>query len=157
MENRERRARSKQAKMAREHLPEAAVNLSAAALIWLFGVLVFLPTAERIDTAGLPAIVSLIILFSFSFFLIRGSKGLGVFLDAASDLLAYEWTRRRKKKRAKTLEEKTKRGVKATLYGVAIIIVYLLYSPLLVTLHPAINGIAIIVTIFGILWILLQK
>ncbi len=152
-----RRSHSKQSASVKEYLPEIAVNLSTAALTWLFGVLVFLPIAARIDPVGLPMLISLIILSAFSLFLIKGSKGLGNVLNAASDVLAYEWTRRRKGSKEKNLMEKTKMRIKVALRSATIVIIYLLYSPLLVTIHPAINGIAVIITIMGILWTLLKK
>jgi len=151
------RPRSKKAATAEEPLPEITINLSAATLTWLFGVLVFLPIAVRIDPVGLPILISLIILSAFSFFLIKGSKGLRNVLDAASDVLAYEWMRRRKTKKEKALKERAKRRIKVALHVATLVIVYLLYSPLLATIHPAINGIAIVITILGILLTVLKK
>lgn len=148
------KARTKEAATSKEHIPEMAVNLSVAGLIWLFGVLVFLPMAVRIDPAGLPVLISLIILSFFSFFLIKGLQGLGKVLDMASGVLAYEWTRRRKGKKEKNLKERTERRIKVALQVATIVIVYLLYSPLLATIHPSINGIAIILSILGILGII---
>lgn len=140
--------------MAEEFIPDIAVNLSTAALIWLFGVLVFLPMAVKIDPEGLPILISLITFCAFSLFLIRGLRGLGRVLDAASDVLAYEWTRRRETKKETDL---TKGRMRLALKVGIVIIIYLLYSPLLLALHPSINGIAIILSILGIVWILLKK
>jgi len=132
-------------------LPEIAVNLSAALLIWLFGVLVFIPIALGIDPAGLLLPCSLIILLGFSFFLFRGSRGLRDVLDAASEVLAYKWARRRRSR----LEE-VERKVRAALYSATILIFYLLYSPLLAGIHPSINGVAVILVILGVLSILFR-
>ena len=132
-------------------LPEIAVNLSAALLIWLFGVLVFIPIALGIDPAGLLLPCSLIILLGFSFFLFRGSRGLRDVLDAASEVLAYKWARRRRSR----LED-VERKVRAALYSATILIFYLLYSPLLAGIHPSINGVAVILVILGVLSILFR-
>ena len=134
-----------------EILPEIAVNLSAALLIWLFGVLVFIPIALGIDPAGLLLPCSLIILLGFSFFLFRGLRGLRDVLDAASEVLAYKWARRRRSR----LEE-VERKVRAALYSATILIFYLLYSPLLAGIHPSINGVAVILVILGVLSILFR-
>jgi len=132
-------------------LPEIAVNLSAALLIWLFGVLVFIPIALGIDPAGLLLPCSLIILLGFSFFLFRGSRGLRDVLDAASEVLAYKWARRRRSR----LED-VERKVRAALYSATILIFYLLYSPLLAGIHPSINGVAVILVILGVFSILFR-
>jgi len=157
MGNKDSGTHHKQAATTREPFPEIAVNLSVAALIWLFGVLVFIPMAVRIDSAGLPVLISLIILSSFSFFFLKGFKGLGSVLGSVSTVLAYEWTRRRKGKKEKNLTERTKRRFKVALHVATIIIVYLVYSPLLAMMHPSINGIAIILSILGIIFTILKK
>jgi len=151
------RVRSKKAATAEEHLPEITINLSAATLIWLFGVLVFLPVAVRIDPVGLPMLISLMILSAFSLFLIKGSKGLGNVLDAASDVLAYEYVRRRKGRKEKNLMDKTKIRIKVALRAATLVIICLLYSPLLVIVHPSINGIAVVITLMGIVLTILKK
>lgn len=133
-------------------LPEIAVNLSAALLIWLFGVLVFIPIALGIDPARLLLPCSLIILLGFSFFLFRGLRGLRDVLDAASEVLAYKWARRRRRSRLEEVERK----VRAALYSATILIFYLLYSPLLAGIHPSINGVAVILVILGVLSILFR-
>lgn len=143
---------------AAEVLPEIAVNLSAAVLVWLFGVLVFLPMAIKIDPKGLSLICSLVILLAFSFFLIRGIRGLGKVLDAASYVLTHEFLRWRRMEEGLTERmERMNTRFRVTLHVATIIIVYLFYLPLLLTIHPAINGIALILTILGILWTLLKK
>ncbi|OYT44970.1 hypothetical protein CW711_05265 [Candidatus Bathyarchaeota archaeon] len=133
-------------------LPEIAVNLSAALLIWLFGVLVFIPIALGIDPAGLLLPCSLIILLGFSFFLFKASRGLRDVLDAASEVLAYKWVRRRRRSRLEEVERK----VRAALYSATIVIFYLLYSPLLAGIHPSINGVTAILIILGVLSILFR-
>ena len=131
-----------------DDLSENVENLTAVALIWLFGVLVFLPIAEGIDPTRLPIPTSLMIFLALTFFLLRGLKRLGDFLDVASELLAKEWLRRRKE--GWDLK-KTKSRLRVLLEAATILAVYLLYSPLLTRIHPSINGIAIIITLLGIL------
>lgn len=151
----EDRTRRERNSIAEEILPESAVNLSVAMLVWLFGVLIFLPLASEVDPSGLLLLCDLIILLTFSTFLFRGSRGLKEMLDIASRVLAYKWIKMRgvKESRTKCVERK----VKATLYSATIVIVYLLYSPLLVGIHPSVNGIAIILAMLGVLSILLRE
>ncbi|HDJ04601.1 MAG TPA: hypothetical protein ENF85_01245 [Candidatus Bathyarchaeota archaeon] len=95
---------------------------------------------------------SLIILLGFSFFLFKASRGLRDVLDAASEVLAYKWVRRRRRSRLEEVERK----VRAALYSATIVIFYLLYSPLLAGIHPSINGVTAILIILGVLSILFR-
>ena len=151
-----KRVRFKKPSKAHENLPEIVVNLSASALIWLFGVLVFLPMAKEIDPKGLSILISLIILLAFSFFLFKCSRDAGKVLEATSDILTDEWIQRRNVEE-QNLKKRTKKRIKVALKASTIVLIYLFYSPLLATIHPSINGIGIIITILGILWIVLKK
>lgn len=155
MEDSDSGVKPSRAGRGRESLSDSAVNLSAAALTWLFGVLVFLPMARRIDPRGLTLFLSLIIFSAFTLFLIKGLKGLGAALDAASMVLSHEWSKRRELEEEQLV--KMRERFKVALRVAALIILYLLYSPLLLTIHPAINGIALIITLLGIIWILARK
>lgn len=135
-----------------EELPQSAVYLSASALIWLFGVLVFLPLAEEIDRGELSILVSLLIFSACCLFLIKGARGLVQALDVASSIFAQKYEQARGVKSLK----KTRRRMKIALQAGAMSVIYLVYSPLLSRFHPSINGVALIVTGLGILWTLLK-
>lgn len=134
-------------------VPEMATAFLTAFLIWLFGVLVFLPLARRVEPSNLPLIVSVIILLPFTRFLFKGLRGLDKILDRLSKRITHELVSRRDLKKKLS----TEKIVRAVVYTVAILIIYLLYSPLLSAIHPSINGIAMVVTIMIIFWILLSK
>jgi len=127
---------------------DSIVYLSTAALVWLFGVLVFLPLAEDINPDRLPRLLSLIVFLAFSIFLVRGLKGFSIFLDAASKSIASELAQRGKLDETDIKEKR----IRAALEAASLVVIYLLYSPLLFSFHPSINGIAIILTLLAILW-----
>ncbi len=137
----EKEARSKLSIIAREQLPNTLTNLFAAVLIWLFGALVFLPAAYRIAPRGLPLACSLIILTGFSIFVFRAFAGLRLLLDATSDVLAYEYIKRKK---TNFPIEKPKTAVRCILYITAALVLYLLYSSFLVAIHPSLSGLVLI-------------
>jgi len=138
----------------KENLPENIVNLLTAALIWLFGVLVFLPMARRVDPKGLSILCGIIIFAAFTVFLVRGLTGFGETIRRLSEPLAQEW-----KKRKKETEDKieTRERINTLLQMATIIIVYLLYFPILRTMHPSINGLTLIITVLTMLFTLIKR
>jgi len=149
----EREARDKLISTAREHLPSTLINLSAAVLIWLFGALVFLPAAYRIEPRRLPLACSLILLTGFSIFVFRAFGGLRLLLESTSDVLAYEYTRKRK---TKIPIERLKTVVRCVIYVVATLILYALYSPFLAAIHPSLSGLMLITIVLWIFWMLFK-
>lgn len=127
------------------------VNLTIAALIWLFGVLVFLPLAKDINPKNLPILITLTVFLAFSIFLIRGLKGLSSILDVASKSIASELN-----KKGKLADIKEER-IRMILETASLVLIYMLYSPLLSSIHPSINGIAIILTLLAVLWTVIKK
>jgi len=146
----EKEARDKLSIIAREQLPDTLSNLFTAVLIWLFGALVFLPAAYRIAPRQLPLACSLILLTGFSIFVFRAFGGLRLLLEATSDVLAYEYTRKRT---TKISIERLKTMVECLIYVIAVLILYALYSPFLVAIHPSLSGLVLIPII---LWIFLM-
>jgi hypothetical protein len=149
----EKEARDKLISSAREYLPGTLLNLFTALLIWLFGVLVFLPFAYSISPIGLPLACSLIILTGFSIFIFRSFVGLRPLLDSTSDFMAYVYRRRRK---VKVNVESLETAGRYVSYVTTAIILYLLYSPFLVAIHPALNGLVLIPVILWIFWTLFK-
>lgn len=149
----EKEARDKLSIIAREQLPNTLTNISTAVLIWLFGALVFLPAAYRIAPRQLPLACSLILLIGFSIFFFRAFGGLRLLLEATSDVLAYEYTRKRT---AKISIERLKTMVGCLIYVVAVLILYALYSPFLVAIHPSLSGLVLIPIVLWIFWMLFK-
>lgn len=150
----EREAREKLISVSREHLPVTLMDIFIALLIWLFGVLVFLPAAYQITPRGVPLAISIIVLIGFSVFVIRAvNSGLFLLLDSTSNVLAYKYNRW---KNPKLSIEKLKDTFKNVVYVVAALILYLLYSPFLLTMHPSLNGLVLITVILWIFWTTLK-
>lgn len=149
----EKEARDKFISIAREHLPSTLINLSTAVLIWLFGALVFLPAAYRIEPRGVPLACSLILLVGFSIFVFKAFGGLRLLLGSTSDVLVYEYMRRRK---AEIPIEKLKTVVRCVIYVVAALILYALYSPFLAAIHPSLSGLVLILIVLWIFWMLFK-
>ena len=138
----------------KDNLPDNILNLLTAALIWLFGVLVFLPMARRVDPTGLSLLCSSIIFAAFTVFLVRGLTGFGETIRRLSESLVQEWTKRKKETEDKI---KTRERINTLLQMAMIIIVYLLYFPILRTIHPSINGLILIITILMLLFTLRKR
>ena len=145
----EREARDKLFSIAREQLPSTLINVSTAVLIWLFGVLVFLPAAHLITPRGLPLACSLILLITFSIFVFRAFGGLQLLLKATSDVLAYEYARRMK---TKIPIERLRIVVGCLMFVAAILVLFALYSPFLVAIHPSLSGLVLITIVLWIFW-----
>lgn len=128
---------------------DAVVYLTASLLIWLFGALVFMPMASRIEPTRTPVICSLIILIPFSISLVKGYSGLGGLLDAAAEALTQEWMKSKAERRGSM--EETRRRFRLLLELVALLVIFLLYSPLLSAIHPSLTGIAAIITLLAAL------
>ncbi len=133
----------------RRSLPSATVNFSAALLVWLFGVLAFLPTAARIEAVRLPLVISIVIIVPFTLFFYRGLKGLGDVISVASRIFTNEWMARGQARSP----EQVRAVFSGALYIAVLVAGYLLYSQLLTPIHPAINGIAIILLVLAVVWI----
>jgi hypothetical protein len=149
----EKETREKLISVAKDLLPNTLSNIFTAFLIWLFGILVFLPVAYSISPRGLPLLCSLIILVGFSIFIFRSFDGLRPLLNSTSDFLAYVYIRRRN---AKVKVERLKTAGRSVSYVITTLIAYLLYSPFLVAIHPALNGLVLIPIILWIFWTLFK-
>jgi hypothetical protein len=146
----EKEAREELQLVSKKYLPNVVTNLLVAFLIWLFGVLVFLPAANQILPQRIPLAVSLVILIGFTIFITRTiNKGLPKLMDSASNVIAYDYINWRKTQLA---IEKLQPTIKSIILAVASLTLYLLYSPLLITVHPSLNGLVLIPIVLWILW-----
>jgi len=132
---------------------DGIVSLSTATLVWLFGVLVFLPLAEDIDPGGLPILVSLVVFVAFTVFLVRGLKDFSNLIDTASETMVKRLIRRKRRDRTRRMRIR----IRIALEAASIAVIYLLYSPMLSRIHPSVNGIGTIIALLGIGWILLRN
>ena len=133
-------------------------NLSAAFFIWLFGVLVFIPIAETINSQT-KFLVNLIIFIPFTILLLKAIPGVKRLSEIFAVVLARKF-----KFTSYVKEDEQIIVFKKLLHIVFIIITYLFYFPFLNNFHPAINGIVLIVALlwsflllFGILQIILKS
>lgn len=150
----EKEAREELQSISKEYLPNVVTNLFVAFLIWLFGVLVFLPAANQILPQRIPLAVSLVILIGFTIFVIRTiNNGLPKLMNSASNVMAYDYINWRK---TQLSVEKLQPAIKSIFIAVALLTLYLLYSPLLITLHPSLNGLVLIPIVLWILWTTLK-
>jgi hypothetical protein len=150
----EKEAREELQSVSKEHLPNVVTNLLVAFLIWLFGVLVFLPAANQILPQRIPLTVSLVILIGFTIFVVRTiNNGLPTLIDSASNVMAYDYINWRK---TQFSIEKIQPTIKSIFIAVALLTFYLSYSPLLITIHPSLNGLVLIPIVLWILWTTLK-
>lgn len=125
-------------------------GLLTALLIWLFGVLVFIPLAESLSWQ-VRMFVSLSFFLAFSFMICKITPGVKRLVDAFSLFPAkkYGVARGLSYENAVTL-------FRYATYIVASLILYALYFPFLINLHPAISGITLILVFVLAFFLLLR-
>jgi hypothetical protein len=150
----EKESREKLFSLSKKHLSKVLISLFTAFLIWLFGILVFIPFAQQILPQRIPLAISLTIFVAFSFFIKKSyDNGLLKLLDSTSDVLAYEY---KNWKKSETSIQKLKPIIHNIVYVLTVILLYLLYSPLLTIIHPALNGLVMIPIILWIMWTIIK-
>jgi len=138
------------AQCLRSHGPATFHNFLAALLIWLFGVLVFIPLANSLDLqTGL--LCSLVVFTAFTIFMYRAAPGFKKLIDTFSFLPARKYGLKRgiNQKDALTL-------FRYIFYIIFVLIVYLLYFPFLTSFHFAISGIVLIVILIWTFFLALR-
>ncbi len=128
-----------------EKLYTFVFNVLVAVLIWLFGVLILIPLTNLSIYWDLRLIVSFIVFFSFSLFMIRGLKYLDEMLDFVSWYINYKWSEGRElnQKHEARSKELWRKGLDVLM----LVLIYLFYSPILLNLHQAVNGVALIIIV----------
>ena len=125
-------------------------NILSAFLIWLFGVLVFIPLANAINWQT-RIFCTLIFFSAFTLLVMRTLPSLKKLIDAFSVFPARKYC--------------LKKGIsyenslvlfRYLLYIVSAIILYLLYFPFLTGFHPAISGIVLILLLIWIFFLALR-
>ena len=125
-------------------------NLLAAFLIWLFGILVFIPLASSINWQT-RAFCSLIFFIAFTILVIRALPDLKKLIDAFSIFPARKYGIKRGLSYENSLIL-----FRHLLYIISAVIVYLLYSPFLTNFHPSINGIVLILVLIWLFFLTLR-
>jgi len=123
-------------------------RLLAALLIWLFGILVFIPLAESLNWQT-RTFVSLLFFLAFSFLTFKTLPSVKKLIDVFAFFPA------RKYGVTKGLSyESTLILFRYLLYIICSLILYGFYAPFLIDFHPAVNGIiliAVLILIFSLI------
>lgn len=125
-------------------------HLLSALLIWLFGVLVFIPMAAS-TASNVELLCTLIILVSFTAIILKTIAGSKKLIDAFSYIFARKYVVK------KGWEYENAVVVsKRIFYSTFATILYLLYFPFLVRIHPAVSGIGLILVVVFVLFLALE-
>jgi hypothetical protein len=124
--------------------------LLSAILIWLFGVLVFVPMASSIGWNA-ELVCTLIVLVAFTLLVARAISGFKNLIDAFSVFPARKYLIKRGLTKENALVVS-----KQILYMLSIVVLYLLYFPFLVRLHPAFSGIVLILVVIIVFFLALK-
>lgn len=121
-----------------------------ALLIWLFGVLVFIPIAAQLNWQA-KTFISLIFFATFTALILRILPNLKKFVDAISVIPARKYFLKKGLNQIESLIVS-----KQVMYIISLVILYLLYLPFLFNFYPAVAGVALIIVIIWIFFSLLQ-
>jgi hypothetical protein len=124
--------------------------LLSAMLIWLFGVLVFIPLASSIGWNA-ELVCTLIVLVAFTLLVSRAISGFKILIDAFSVFPARKYLIKRGLAKDNAVVTS-----KQILYMLSIVILYLLYFPFLVRLHPAFSGIILVLVLILVFFLALK-
>jgi hypothetical protein len=138
------------AQCLRSHGPATVRDLLAALLVWLFGVLVFMPLANSLNwQTGL--LCSLVIFSAFTVFMYRAALGCKRIVDAFSFLPAKKYC-----SKWGINQEDALTLFRYTFYIALALIAYALYFPFLTGFHFAVSGIVLIVVLIWIFFLALR-
>lgn len=124
--------------------------LLSAMLIWLFGVLVFMRMASSIGWNA-ELVCTLIVLVAFTILVSRAISGFKNLIDTFSVFPAQKYLIKRglAKENAVTVS-------KQILYMLSIVVLYLLYFPFFMRLHPAFSGIVLVLVVIVVFFLTLK-
>jgi hypothetical protein len=137
-------------KTLRLHGAKTLHLLLSAMLIWLFGVLVFIPMASSIGWDA-ELVCTLIVLVSFTILISRAISGFKILIDAFSVFPARKYLIKRGLAKENAIVVS-----KQILYILSIVVLYLLYFPFLVRLHPAFSGIVLVLVVIFVFFLALK-
>ncbi|XRO77691.1 hypothetical protein ACO3VM_03950 [Methanocaldococcus sp. 10A] len=134
----------------KENVPQIIISLVIAGLIWLFGVLVFIPIADMLGNpylfglTALKPIISAIVFIALVYVFLKIVKDFGELMDGVADIIASKLARGR------ITDDKLKRyrrGLRALAYLIVAIIAYLFFLPIIAGMSPVIAGIVLIILV----------
>lgn len=125
-------------------------TLLSAFLIWLFGILVFIPLASSLNWQT-TVFCTLIFFITFTILILRALPSLKKLIDAFSILPAKRYCL----KKGVSYENSTVL-FRHLFYIILIVIFYLLYFPFLANFHPSISGIVLILALIWIFFLILR-
>ncbi|XRO74718.1 hypothetical protein ACO3TA_04820 [Methanocaldococcus sp. 28A] len=139
----------------KENIPQIIIRLVIAGLIWLFGVLVFIPIADMLGNpylfglTALKPIISAIVFIALVYIFLKIVKDFGELMDGVADIIASKISGER------TTADKLKRyrrGLRGLAYLIVAIIAYLFFLPIMAGMSPVIAGIVLIIlVIWGVI------
>lgn len=134
----------------RSDAPTVFQSFLMALLIWLFGTLVFIPTANIINwRVGL--FCSLIIFTAFTIFVFRALPGFKRTIDAFSTFPARKYG-----EKLGISRENSVTFFRHIFYIISSLILYAFYFPILITVHPAVSGVVLILVLIWVFSLLLR-
>jgi len=143
----------------KENIPQIIINLVVAGLIWVFGILVFIPIADMLGNpylfglTALKPIISAIITIALIIVLLRVTKDFGELTDGVADIIAVKLAGSR------VNEEKLKRyrrGLRGFAYLIVAIIAYLFFLPVISGITPVLAGIVLIILVLWAVVVLIN-
>ncbi len=132
------------------HGEKTLCNLLSAFLIWLFGVLIFIPLAGSINRET-EILCNLIFFSVFTFLVVQSLPGLKEIVDSFSVLIA----KRCELKKGLNFE-KSMVVFRRFSYIILIIVFYLFYAPLLMRFHSLINGVTLLLALIWIFYLIIS-
>jgi len=138
-----------------DSLPKIAVGIAIAFLIWLFGVLIFLPLANMLGDPfvfgliGLGSLISAIILIALVIVIF------GIFrevLDITDALAGYAAAAYSRKETSDEKVERYRRAFRGIAYVLLAVIAFLFFLPFIAGIIPVLAGIVLIILV---LWAIL--
>lgn len=138
------------AQCLRNNGPTAFQSVVTALLIWLFGILVFIPLANSLNWQT-SLLCSLIISIAFTVFMYRGTSSLKRLIDAFCSLPAKKYGAR-----WEIGQEDASTLFRYLAYIFSGLIVYALYFPFLASFHFAVSGIVLIVVLLWVFFLVLR-
>jgi hypothetical protein len=127
-----------------------ARSLMSALLIWLFGVLVFIPMASSLGWNA-ELVCTLILLVAFSGLVWGAISGFKKIIDAFSVFPARKYLAKR------GLDKENSVIVsRYLLYIFSTVVLFLLYVPFLMHLHPALGGIILVLVVLFVFFLTLK-
>ncbi|AIJ05580.1 hypothetical protein JH146_0732 [Methanocaldococcus bathoardescens] len=143
----------------KENIPQIIINLVIAGLIWIFGVLIFIPLADMLGNpnlfglTALKPIISAIIGIALVIVLLKITKDFGELMDGVADIIASKLAGNR------VNDEKLKkyrRGLRGLAYLIVAIIAYLFFLPIMAGITPVVAGIVLIILVIWAVVVLIN-